>query len=92
MRERIRADQNSARRAALNVNSGVATGNVSVPMAILLGDSNADRATNAGDAQQTRNRSGQITDGSNFRSDVNTDGTINSGDAFIVRSRSGTGL
>ena len=45
---------------------------------------------NSGDAIQTRNRSGQLTDANNFRSDVNTDGTVNSGDSFIVRSKSGT--
>ena len=40
----------------------------------------------------TRNCSGQVTDATNFRSDVNTDGFVNSGDAFIVRGRSGTFL
>ena len=60
-----------------------------MPLRVLLGHSNGDRAVNSGDAQQTRNRSGQLTDSTNFRSDVNTDGTVNSGDAFIVRSRSG---
>lgn len=55
---------------------------ISVPMGILLGDTNADRTANSGDAQQTRNRSGQLDDFENFRSDVNVDGTINSGDAL----------
>ncbi len=67
-------------------------GNFSLPMGVLLGDTNADRAVNSGDATQTRNRSGQLTDGANFRSDVNTDGAINSGDAFIVRRQSGTAV
>ena len=43
-----------------------------------------------GDALQTRNRSGQVTDATNFRSDVNTDGLVNSGDTLIVRTASGT--
>jgi hypothetical protein len=69
-----------------------ATANVTVPVGFLLGDTNRDRTVNSGDAQQTRNRSGQLTDGTNFPSDVNTDGAVNSGDAFIVRGNSGKGL
>ena len=65
---------------------------VAASAGILLGDSNGDRAVNSGDAQQTRNRSGQITDAINFRSDFNLDGTINSGDATVVRSRSGQSI
>ena len=45
----------------------------------------ATRFVNSGDSLQTRNRSGQVTDATNFRSDVNVDGTVNSGDSFIVR-------
>ncbi|HEX8678747.1 MAG TPA: dockerin type I domain-containing protein, partial [Chthoniobacterales bacterium] len=67
-------------------------GNVDVPMGVLIGDANGDRSVNSGDAAITRNRSGQQTDASNFRSDYNLDGTINSGDATIVRSRSGSAL
>ena len=75
-----------------NVTTSSTQGTVSISLGVLLGDSNSDRAVNSGDAQQTRNRSGQTTDGTNFRSDFNTDGTINSGDAFIVRSRSGQSI
>ena len=35
------------------------TGDVSVPMGVLIGDTNGDRFVNSGDALQTRNRSGQ---------------------------------
>ena len=55
----------------------------------LIGDTNGDGLVNAGDALQTRNRAGQSTDSTNFRSDVNRDGFVNSGDTTIVRSRSG---
>ncbi len=71
------------------VSDGENSGDVLLPISILVGDSNGDRFVNSGDAQQTRNRSGQLTDAINFRSDYNLDGTINSGDAFITRSRSG---
>ncbi|MDQ6623778.1 MAG: right-handed parallel beta-helix repeat-containing protein [Verrucomicrobiota bacterium] len=74
------------------VSDGVTTNDVDVPMGVLLGDSNGDATVNSGDSTQVRNRSGQATDGTNFRSDVNLDGSINSGDAFIVRARSGTSL
>ncbi len=74
------------------VNNGMSTSDVSVPMGVLVGDSNGDRFVNAGDALQTRNRSGQATAAANFRSDVNTDGFINSGDTLVVRGRSGTSL
>ena len=75
-----------------NVNDGTRFGDVSIPMAILLADTNSDRSVNAGDALQTRNRSGQATDGTNFRSDVNADGFVNSGDTTVVRARSGSAL
>ena len=59
---------------------------------VLIGDTTGDTFVNAGDALQTRNRSGQGANASNFRSDVNVDGVINSGDTLIVRARSGTSL
>ena len=68
---------------------GTATGNLDVPMSLLIGDSNGDRVVNVGDVQQTKNRSGQVADGTNFRSDFNTEGNVNVGDALIARSRSG---
>jgi len=67
------------------VNNGMSTGDVSVPMGVLVGDTNGDRFVNASDALQTHNRSDAV----NFRSDVNTDGFVNSGDTTVVRSRSG---
>jgi hypothetical protein len=59
---------------------------------VLIGDSNGDRTVNSGDALQTRNRSGQTTNGTNFRSDVNADGVVNGGDVIVVRNRSGNSL
>jgi hypothetical protein len=75
--------------ALTNVSNGSVTRNVSVPMGVLAADGNGDGNVNAGDAIGTRNRSGQSTDGMNFRYETNTDGTINGGDALFVRSRSG---
>ena len=75
-----------------DVSYGVGTGNITVSIGALLGDTNGDRLVNSGDSIQTRNRSGAVTVGANFRSDVNLDGVINSGDSTIVRRNSGTGL
>jgi hypothetical protein len=74
------------------VSNGSSTGNVDVRMSVLIGDANGDGTVNTGDALQTRNRSGQPTDGTNFRSDFNADGFVNSGDVLIVRGRSGNSV
>ncbi|MDQ6764512.1 MAG: hypothetical protein M3Z22_00185 [Verrucomicrobiota bacterium] len=76
----------------IGVSGGGNSGNVTIPVGILLGDSNGDAAVNSGDSQQTRTRSGQQVDLTNYRSDVNLDGTINSGDSQIVRANSGTSI
>ncbi|HEX8280755.1 MAG TPA: dockerin type I domain-containing protein, partial [Chthoniobacterales bacterium] len=65
---------------------------VNVRMGVLVGDTNADRLTNAGDVLQTRNRSGESCSATNFRSDVNADGTVNAGDSLVVRNSSGSAL
>jgi hypothetical protein len=73
----------------LNVSDGAAAGDLSLGVDFLVGDTTGDRSVNAGDTIQTRNRSGQAIDGTNFRSDVNLDGFLNAGDSIIVRARSG---
>ena len=82
----------TAQTINVRLNSVNGSTNVTVPMSVLVGDTNGDGFVNAGDALQTRNRSGQTTNATNFRSDVNTDGSLNSGDTTVVRSRSGTSL
>ena len=69
--------------------TGTSTSLISASMDVLLGDSNGDLSVNSADAQQTRNRSGQLVDTTNFRSDVNVDGVVNSADATVVRRQSG---
>lgn len=71
------------------VNDSVATGDVTIPTAFLLGDVSGDGFVNSGDALITRNRSGQATNATNFRSDYNIDGSVNAADATIVRGQSG---
>jgi len=76
----------------IGVSNGTNAGDVPISMGVLVGDTNSDRFVNAGDALQTRSRSGQAADASNFRSDVNAEGFVNSGDTTIVRSQSGAAL
>ena len=80
--------------ALTNVTDSAGNNSASVPisMGVLLGDTTGDGFVNAGDALQTRNRSGQASSATNFRSDVNVDGFVNSGDALAFRARAGTGL
>jgi Dockerin type I domain len=74
------------------VNDGTHTADVSVPMAVLLGDTNADGLVNSADISQTKSQSGNAVTGSNFREDLNADGFINSADISLVKSKSGTAL
>ncbi|MFL6529388.1 MAG: dockerin type I domain-containing protein [Chthoniobacterales bacterium] len=75
------------------VSAGGASGTVSVPLTVLIGDVNDDKTVNAADATETRNHSGELaTDEEgirNQRDDVNFDGVINSADATVVRNNSG---
>jgi hypothetical protein len=75
-----------------DVHNGALSGDITVPISLLIGDTNGNRSVNSGDALQTRNRSGQPVDATTFRSDVNLDGSLNAGDVTVVRARSGTGL
>jgi uncharacterized delta-60 repeat protein len=75
----------------LGVNNGTSTHNVEVQMSVLVGDTNGNGAVNASDVSQTKSRSGQPVNSSNFRSDVTGDGTISASDVALVKARSGTG-
>ncbi|MGH8100856.1 MAG: dockerin type I domain-containing protein, partial [Chthoniobacterales bacterium] len=75
-----------------SVSDGANTGDVSSPMSVLLGDTNANGVVNAADISQTKSQSGQSLGASNFREDVNANGSINAVDISIVKVHSGTGL
>jgi hypothetical protein len=74
------------------VSDGTKTGDVSVPMNILIGDSTADRFVNSADITQTKSQSGNSLTSLNFREDLNADGNLNSADIALVKSKSGTAL
>nr|MBA2435401.1 hypothetical protein [Chthoniobacterales bacterium] len=87
------ANAQTVTASLLNVIDGTGPARtVSVPMSVLLGDTNADRSVNSADIGQTKSRSGQPVSAANFRSDVNVDGTLNSADIGLVKSKSGTAL
>jgi len=65
---------------------------ITIPMSILVGDTNANATVNAADVSQTKARLGQVVDATNFRSDVNANGSINAADTAIIKQNSGTSL
>jgi hypothetical protein len=85
-------DQQIVTLALTNVSNGTASISPSLSVGFLLGDPSGDGTVNAGDAQGTRNRSGQLAGPGNYKFDVNCDGAINGGDATTVKARSGNTL
>jgi hypothetical protein len=75
-----------------NVNDGTVSGDVTIPMGVLAGDTNGNAAVSSSDISQTKAQSGQTANASNFRSDVNVNGSITSSDISLVKSASGTSL
>lgn len=75
----------------LSVSDGVNSGNVSIPMTVLLGDTNGNGAVNSTDISQTKAQSGAALGASNFREDVTVNGEINSSDIGVVKAQSGSG-
>ena len=65
--------------------------NTTVTVRILAGDTNGNGSVNASDVSQTKARTGQTLDATNFRSDVNANGTVNATDAALVKANVGHG-
>jgi hypothetical protein len=76
----------------IGVTAGSSSGNVDIPMSVLLGDTTASKTVNASDISQTKAQSGTAASNSNFRTDVTINGVINSSDISTVKSKSGTGI
>ena len=68
------------------------SGNVVIPMSVLVGDVNGNGTVNSSDVSQTKLQAGQAVTASNFRADVTANGSINSSDVSSVKSKSGTAL
>ena len=71
---------------------GSNTGDLSVPLGVLLGDVNGNASVNSTDISQTKLQSGQPATNANFREDVNVSGSINATDVSSVKLKSGTSL
>jgi hypothetical protein len=71
----------------LNVSDGTNSGNVVVPMGVLLGDVNASRRVDSGDVSLVRQQTLQPLTGSNFKEDITVGGRIDSGDVSIARQQ-----
>jgi hypothetical protein len=68
------------------------SGDLIVPVAFLIGDTNADGFVDSADIAQTKSQSGKAVANSNFREDLNVDGFLDSADIAFVKSKSGTAL
>jgi N-acetylneuraminic acid mutarotase len=66
--------------------------NVTIPMSVLIGDVNGNRAVNSSDVALTKSQAGQAVGNGNFREDVNASGTITATDVAIVKSDVGHAL
>ena len=74
----------------VTLNNVNATSNVTIPMSVLVGDTNATRSVTASDISLVKSQSGQTAGASNFRADVIANGIINATDLSLVKSRSGS--
>ena len=76
----------------VQINGVNGSNNFSIPMGVLIGDTNANRTVNAADVAQTKSRLGQTVDGTNFRSDVNANASINAADSALIKGHLGTSI
>ena len=60
----------------LGASDGTSTGNLDIPMGVLVGVRNGNGSVSASDIGQTKKQSGQTATGANFRTDVNVNGSI----------------
>jgi arylsulfate sulfotransferase len=74
------------------VSDGSHTDNLSVPMAILVGDTTGNGVVNASDIAQVKAQSGISVSGPNFRRDLTVSGSINSSDLAMVKIASGSAI
>jgi hypothetical protein len=85
----------NAQRLAITlsaVNDGTNVEDVSVPMAVLLGDVDASGRVDSTDVFQVRQQTLQNANSSNFRADLDESGRIDSTDVFLARQQTLTSL
>jgi hypothetical protein len=74
------------------LNDGTNTGDVSIPMGILVGDVNGSGRVDAADVSSVRQQTLQPITSSNFRNDINASGRIDAADVSIARQQTLTSL
>jgi hypothetical protein len=74
------------------VTASFGSGNVTIPMSILVGNINANGSVNATEVAQAKAWVGLTLNAVTFRADINANGAINSGDVSQIKSVVGTGL
>jgi hypothetical protein len=72
--------------------AGNASGAVSVPMGVLLGDVNASGLVDGNDVSAVQSDARQSVTSANFRYDVNTSGLIDGNDVSITQGQTRTSL
>jgi hypothetical protein len=78
--------------ALTGVTVGTISGNLSVPMGVLLGDVNASRLVDGNDVSAVQSQTRQSVNNTNFRDDVNTTGLIDGNDVSITQAHTRTSL
>lgn len=74
------------------LSDGAGMSDFSVPMGVLIGDTNGNGAVTASDIGQTKAQSGQPVTAANFRADVNANNSINASDIGLVKMNAGAVL
>jgi hypothetical protein len=85
----------NAQTVAINltgVNDGTSIGNVSIPMGVLLGDVNANKAVTNTDVSSVKGQVAAAVTSSNFRNDVSANGVISNTDVSVTKAQVGTTL
>jgi len=75
-----------------NVSDGINSGNVAIPMGVLIGDVDGSRRVDADDVTLVRQNNFQKINNSNFRDDVDATGRIDADDITLTRQESFTSL
>ena len=76
----------------IGVSGGANSGNVSIPMSVLLGDVNATGNVDGNDVSQVQSSTRQSANLSNFRLDVNATGLIDGNDVAITQGQTRSSL
>jgi hypothetical protein len=74
------------------VTDGIRTGDVSVPMSVLLGDVDATGRVDGNDVSAVQSHTRQTTDGTNYQFDVDASGRIDGNDVSTTQGQTRTSL